>query len=131
FELTPILRFRMKSSTVSQVAFMALEDVKFPVPMSQDQTQAKVKAALNCLGVPTPTHVKCPLPPLSERDRRSVENAVATLKDIDWGEVALRTPPVPMYTSPLPVVGGALLKTGAFQLGPGVGKDLLRSQWDG
>ena len=27
--------------------------------------------------------------------------------------------------------GGALLRTGAFQLGPGVGKDLMHSQWDG
>jgi len=26
---------------LSQVTFMALEDVKFPVPMSQDQTQAR------------------------------------------------------------------------------------------
>src|SRR5205085_7229868 len=92
FALTPILRNRMKASTVSRVVFMTLEDVKFPVPMSQDQTQAKVKAALTCLGVPTPTYVKCPLQPLSERDRRSVENAIAKVKDIDWGEVGLRTP---------------------------------------
>lgn len=131
FELTPVLRYRMKSSTMSQVTFMALEDVKFPVPMSQDQTQAKVKAALNGFGVPTPTYVKCPLQPLTARDRRSVDNALATVNQIDWGEFAEHTPPVSLAASPSPVVGGALLKTGAFQLGRGVGKDLLRSQWDG
>ena len=60
-----------------------------------------------------------------------MQNAVATVNDIDWGEVAQRTPPEPLAASPSAVAGGALLKTGAFQLGPGVAKDLLRSQGDG
>ncbi|MCS6849600.1 MAG: hypothetical protein NZ700_00345 [Gemmataceae bacterium] len=41
----------------------------------------------------------------------------------------------PGATVPLPPTdaptGGMLLKTGAFQLGPAVGRDLLRSQSDG
>lgn len=43
----------------------------------------------------------------------------------------LKVPPAPLRSCPDEIVGGMLLKTGALQLGPGVSRDLLRTQSDG
>lgn len=48
-----------------------------------------------------------------------------------FGGHSTELPPAPLRPVPVEEAGGMLLKTGAFQLGPGVGKDLLRSQGDG
>jgi dihydrodipicolinate synthase/N-acetylneuraminate lyase len=131
YELSPILRTRAKGPGLTRLMFMTAADLKLPVPMSQGQTQAKVKCALNGLGVPTPTAVKCPLPPLTVRDWQAVQGAVRRLSAIVWADVSMRVPPVPRYAEAQPRPGGGLLKTGAFMLGPGVQQDLLRSQGDG
>jgi hypothetical protein len=109
---------------------MTAADLKLPVPMSQGQTQAKVKCALTCFGVPTPTWVKCPLPPLTVRDQGEVQAAMRALNAIDWAEVALRVPPVPLYSAGTPYPGGGFLRPGAFMLGPGATSDMYRSPGD-
>jgi 4-hydroxy-tetrahydrodipicolinate synthase len=131
FCLTPILRSGPTPPAVARLMLMAAADHDLPVPMGHDQPQAKLKAALNCLGVPTPVGVKCPLPPLTPHDEERVKKAVCRLKAIDWTVAALKVPPVPYRQCPTEDEGGSLLKTGAFILGPGVGNDLLRSQGDG
>jgi hypothetical protein len=40
-------------------------------------------------------------------------------------------PPEPLNSTPVKQEGGLLLKTGALQLGPGLGRDALRLQSDG
>jgi 4-hydroxy-tetrahydrodipicolinate synthase len=131
FEMTPILRSRPTPAAVTRVMLMAASDHKLPVPMGKDQPQARLKAALNCMGVPTSTVVKCPLPPLTDKDRKHVEQVVHRLQEIDGCDPALQVPAEPMQLSPPRPGGGMLLKTGAFQLGPDIGRDLLRSQGDG
>jgi dihydrodipicolinate synthase/N-acetylneuraminate lyase len=131
FEMTPILRSRPTPPALTRAMLMSASDHKMPVPMGRDQPQARLKAALTCLGVPTPVLVKCPLPGLTAREQVRVKNTVCRLQKIDWCAVALQAPPVPLHLCPETEEAGMLLKTGAFQLGPNVGRDLLRSQGDG
>lgn len=131
FQITPILRSGPGSPRVSRALLMAAEDHRLPVPMGHDEPQARLKFALNCLGIPTPTMVKCPLPGITPHEKERVRTAVCKLKAIDWCEIAMNAPPVPLHTGPEHEAGGMLLRTGAFQLGPNVGRDLLRSQGDG
>ena len=131
FVVLPILSSRTTPTLVARPLFMAAEDHKLPLPMGNDHPQARLKYALNCLCVPTPPIVKCPLPPLSRKDKRHVDAAVCRIKDIDWSVVGCKVPPVPLRVCPTDDEGGMLLRTGSFQLGPGVGRDLLRSQGDG
>jgi len=52
-------------------------------------------------------------------------------KGIDGTEEGTAATAEPPRVAAKNAAGGALLKTGAFQLGPGVSHDLLRSQGDG
>jgi dihydrodipicolinate synthase/N-acetylneuraminate lyase len=131
FALVPILRDRGTSPALARAVFMAAADHHLPMPLGHDHPEARLKAALNCLGVPTSPRVKCPLPPLTAKDQRRVARAVKEVQAIDWCAVTLQVPPVPLQTGPKKDEGGMLLKTGAFLLGPGVGRDLLRLQSDG
>jgi 4-hydroxy-tetrahydrodipicolinate synthase len=130
FTMAPLLRDRGGSAALTRAMLMTASDHKLPVPMGKDQPQARLKAALNCLGIPTSPVVKCPLPPLTRKDQERVAKTVKRLKAIDWCGVVLQVPPEPLHACHAEEEGGMLLKTGAFQLGPGVGKDLLRSQSD-
>ena len=49
----------------------------------------------------------------------------------DCGHAENQLPPAPVKRSADDKNWGVLLRTGAFQLGPGVGRDALRSQGDG
>jgi 4-hydroxy-tetrahydrodipicolinate synthase len=131
FTLLPILRDRAAPVSISRVAFMAAQDHKVPLPLGHNHPEARLKAALDCLGITTSPQVKPPLPPLTEKDHRRVERAMKDVKAIDWAAVPLQVPPAPLSNSAVKEEGGMLLKTGAFLLGPGVGRDLLRSQSDG
>jgi dihydrodipicolinate synthase/N-acetylneuraminate lyase len=131
FVLTPILKDRPTPPGVARTLLMTAQDHCLAVPMGHDHPQARLKAALNCLGVPTPIGVSCPLPPLTAREQKRVAETVARMQKIDWYNAALQVPPAPLSTEPVGVQGGMLLKTGSFQLGPNVGRDLLRSQGDG
>ncbi|GIW79512.1 MAG: hypothetical protein KatS3mg105_1319 [Gemmatales bacterium] len=131
FELTPILRTQWTSPTLSRIVLMAAQDRKMFVPMTDDQPQAQIKYALNLLGIPTLPLVKAPLPPLTERGAKAVNKAVSRLLTIDWLGVGMGRSRVPALAPAADKDWGGLLRTGALQLGPGVGRDLLRSQGDG
>lgn len=131
FAVLPILRGRSLGTTLTRAVFLAAQDQRVPLPMGGDQPQARLKYALNCLGVPTPTAVKCPLPPLSARDQAAVSKAVGRLKQIDWSDVACPIPPVPLHACPAEDDGGFLLKTGGILLAPNAGRDGVGWQGDG
>ncbi len=82
FEMTPILLARPKPPAAVRLMLTSAEDHRLPVPMGKDQPQARLKDALNYLGVPTPTAVKCPLPPLTEREDRRVRKTVCRLRQL-------------------------------------------------
>jgi 4-hydroxy-tetrahydrodipicolinate synthase len=130
FAVTPILRSRSSPPAMTRLVLMSAEDHHLPVPMGRDEPQARLKYALCCLGVPTSPVVKCPLPQLTEHERRRIERTIARLRAIDWCAARYEAPPVPLHICP-EEEGGMLLRTGSFQLGPNVGRDLLRAQGDG
>jgi dihydrodipicolinate synthase/N-acetylneuraminate lyase len=131
FALTPILRDRPSPQGLSRLVFMSAEDHKIPVPMGHDQPQARLKAALSCLGISTSSAVKCPLPPLSACEYLRVQAAVVQLQKIDWCEAVVQVPAEPLPAEPGKNRSGMLLKTGAIQVGPNVGKSMIRWQGDG
>ncbi len=131
FAVLPILRGRSTSATLTRCVFRAAQDHKVPLPMGGDQPQARLKFALDCLGIPTPTAVKCPLPPLSRHDERVVRRAMRDLKAIDWTEAGSCVPPVPLRTCPAEEDGSFMLKTGGILPMPGTGRDFLGGQGDG
>jgi 4-hydroxy-tetrahydrodipicolinate synthase len=131
FALTPVLRSSPTPPFVARAMLMCSQDHKMAVPIGHDQPQARLKAALTCLGVCTPTLVKCPLPQLTEKDAQRVDKAVYRIKAIDWCEAALNVAPVPLHTCCEEEEEGLLLKTGSLFLGPGAGKDLFRTFGDG
>jgi 4-hydroxy-tetrahydrodipicolinate synthase len=131
FVLLPILRTRPTLPAVEAPLQMAAEDHKVPLPLGDDHPQAQLKAALACLGVPMSAMVKCPLPPLTEREKQRVQAAVTRAQRTDWEAAAYQAPAPPRDTDTEASRGGFLLQTGAIQLGPGVGRNLWRWQWDG
>jgi 4-hydroxy-tetrahydrodipicolinate synthase len=128
----PILKDRSPPVPLARALFMTAQDHCHKLSMGHDHPQARIKAALNCLGVPTSPAVKCPLPPLTKRDDQKVRKAVKAMKAIDWCGVCLQVPPVPLHVCPCEngEDGGMFLQTGALQLGPGVGRDMLRTAGD-
>jgi 4-hydroxy-tetrahydrodipicolinate synthase len=131
FLMSPILKDRPSPPAVTRAFLTAAENHKLPIPVANDRPQARLKAALDQMGIPTSPAVKHPLPPLTPREYERVKSAVARLKGIDWEDVVLRALPATGQTDAAVRGGGTLLQTGAFQLGPDVGRDLLRSQGDG
>jgi 4-hydroxy-tetrahydrodipicolinate synthase len=132
FVILPILKKQSPPVAVARILFMAAQDHKRAVSMGHDHPQARLKAALNCLCVPTSPEAKCPLPPLTPHDLKKVARAVKKLKCIDWEGVCLQVPPVPLNCCPgCEAEGGLILNTGSLQLGPGVGQNVLRLQGDG
>jgi 4-hydroxy-tetrahydrodipicolinate synthase len=130
FTLTPIFRHHETAPVLQRVAYVVSPDSR-QLPSNQQQPQAQMKAALNCMGVSMQALVKLQLPELTHDDLQDVKATVGSVQKIDWCEVELRVPPQPQPVQASSRVGGMLLRTGAFQLGPGVGKDLTRSQGDG
>lgn len=131
YTLTPIYRLKPALPILERVAYVTVQDFKLSTPTGQEEPQAQMKAALTCLGIPTPTWVKTPLPPLTSSEQQCVTSTMTAVKKIDWCEVEMRGVPEPSAPNPASRAGGMLLKTGALQLGPGVGKDLLHTVNDG
>jgi 4-hydroxy-tetrahydrodipicolinate synthase len=133
FVVEPIVSTTPLPVVLARPLEMSAADHTMPLPLTVGQPQARIKAALTCLGVPTPAVVKCPLPPLTGKDLDKVRKAVCRAKAIDWFEVAMQVPPEPLPSGSGLEGGGdhMLLKTGAIMLGPGVQKNLWRWQGDG
>jgi 4-hydroxy-tetrahydrodipicolinate synthase len=119
FVLEPVVSSGRVPVILARPLAMMAADRELPLPMSPNShPQAKIKAALNCLGVATPVPVKCPLPPLSTRDRHKVQKACARIKAIDWCEVVLKVPPVPLSHG-ANVSNNFFFNTAPILLGPG------------
>ncbi len=85
FVLAPVISNSPLPVSLTRFVEMRAADRGVPLPLgARSHPQAKMKAALNCLGVPTPTAVKCPLPPLSGRDERTVARACSRIKSMNW-----------------------------------------------
>jgi dihydrodipicolinate synthase/N-acetylneuraminate lyase len=121
FEMTPILQSRPTPVPMTRALVMSGSDHKMPLPMGKDQPQARLKAALCCMGIPTSTSVKCPLPPLSARDERRVEKTMSKVKSIDWCAACYDMPPIPLsvFTSCERQDSGLLLGREPLMMGPG------------
>jgi dihydrodipicolinate synthase/N-acetylneuraminate lyase len=80
FVLSPVLRGGgLEATARKKVMFTQNHDIR--LPMHDYQPQARLKATLNCLGVPTSSKVSCPLPDLSRNDRLLVEQASEKIRE--------------------------------------------------
>jgi 4-hydroxy-tetrahydrodipicolinate synthase len=81
FVLSPILRGGITTERTARKKVMKSQDWDIRLPMQDTQPQARLKATLNGLCVPTPVKVSCPLPGLTAHDERLVEQAVAKIRE--------------------------------------------------
>jgi 4-hydroxy-tetrahydrodipicolinate synthase len=130
FALVPIVSTRPSPPALARAIGMSAADHDLPLPLRPEHPEAQMKAALNCLGIPTPVTVKHPLPQLSRWQQHKVESAVARIKAIDWEAASFQVAPVPASPSGVERAG-YLLHTGGIQLGQGVGRNWWRWQGDG
>jgi 4-hydroxy-tetrahydrodipicolinate synthase len=130
FEVIPILKERGSPALTRQV-FMCAQDHKIGLPMGRDSSSARIKYALNLMGIKMTPLVKCGAQ-LTERDQRRVQRAVARIHEIDWCYCSMQVPPIPFCRCCCcEAEGGMFLRTGALDLGQGAGKNLTSSQSDG
>jgi dihydrodipicolinate synthase/N-acetylneuraminate lyase len=129
FATVPITSTRPTPPALARFVGMSAADHTMALPLKPECPQAQMKAALGCFGVPMSVEVKCPLPPLTEHERKKVEAAVNKLKAIDWTEPRFAVAPIPSETTT--ERPGYLLHTGAIQLGPWVGRNWWWWQGDG
>jgi dihydrodipicolinate synthase/N-acetylneuraminate lyase len=121
FLMAPILRDRPLPPAILRAGLMTAEDLKLPIDLRDGQPQARLKAALNYLGIPTPTYVRPPLPPLTAREDFRVRLTVKRLQAVNWSGIGSGDAG-PQETEAEP--RGLLLKPGALLLGPGAGEGL-------
>lgn len=130
FELIPILKDRGSAATTRPV-FMMAQDHKMGLPMGKDPASARIKYALNLMGIKMTPLVKCG-PQLTEKDQCRVHKAVCRVNEIDWCYCCMQVPPIPFCRCCCcEAEGGMFLRTGALDLGAGAGKNLTSSQSDG
>jgi 4-hydroxy-tetrahydrodipicolinate synthase len=77
FVLSPVLRGGFTTEGMARKKVMSTQDFNIRLPMQDYEPQARLKATLNGLCVPTPVKVSCPLPGLTKRDERLVELTLA------------------------------------------------------
>jgi 4-hydroxy-tetrahydrodipicolinate synthase len=124
FALTPILSDRLLPPALARMRVMNAQDHHITLPLRNEHPEARIKLALNFLGVPTPIAVRSAQQELTRLEQKRVERAVEHVKSIDWTLTAARPAPVP-HTSQ-EGDGGLLLYTGAIQLGPDLGHNAWR-----
>jgi 4-hydroxy-tetrahydrodipicolinate synthase len=81
FVLAPLLRGGLATEGTARKKVMVSQDLGLTLPLQDSRPQARLKAALDGLGVPTSSRVSCPLPGLSSHDRALVGRAVAKIRD--------------------------------------------------
>lgn len=79
FVLAPLLKGGIISQGGARSFTMFSQDLKLPMKLGADTSQARLKATLNCLGVPMQATVKPCLPALSKWDQHLVNQAVRKL----------------------------------------------------
>jgi dihydrodipicolinate synthase/N-acetylneuraminate lyase len=81
FVLSPVLRGGVTTERTARKKVMMTQDWDIRLPMQDTHPQARLKATLNGLCVPTPVKVSCPLPGLTKHDERLVEQAVTKIHE--------------------------------------------------
>jgi dihydrodipicolinate synthase/N-acetylneuraminate lyase len=81
FVLSPVLRGGIATERTARKKVMLTQDWEIRLPMQDTHPQARLKATLNGLCVPTPVKVSCPLPGLTKRDEHLVEQAVKKINE--------------------------------------------------
>ena len=67
--MAPVLRGGLTTERMARKKVMVSQDLGLALPVQDYEPQARLKAALDGLGVPTSSRVSCPLPGLSRHDR--------------------------------------------------------------
>jgi 4-hydroxy-tetrahydrodipicolinate synthase len=80
FVLAPLLRGGLATEQASRKKVMVTQDLGLRLPLQDHRPQARLKAALDGLGVPTSSRVSCQLPGLSAHDRVVVDRVVAKVR---------------------------------------------------
>ena len=80
FVVAPLLREGPTPVCLARHMIMFTQDRNIPVPVREDTGQARLKAALNELGICMSPAVKCPLPPLDVHDRLKVKLTAARIR---------------------------------------------------
>ncbi len=81
FVLAPLLRGGLTTERTARKKVMVSQDLGLRLPLQDSEPQARLKATLNDLGVPTSTRVSCPLPGLSRHDRALVDRTVTQIRE--------------------------------------------------
>ncbi|HEY1378879.1 MAG TPA: dihydrodipicolinate synthase family protein [Gemmataceae bacterium] len=81
FVLSPVFRGGFTTEQMARKKVMFTQDHDIRLPMQDYEPQARLKATLNCLGVPTSSRVSCPLPGLTPRDERLVRQTAAKVRE--------------------------------------------------
>lgn len=80
FVLAPLLKGGLITENGARQFTMTSQDLKLPQKLGRDESQARLKGALNSLGVSMNTTVKAPLPGLSAWDRHLVKSTVRKIE---------------------------------------------------
>jgi 4-hydroxy-tetrahydrodipicolinate synthase/2-dehydro-3-deoxy-phosphogluconate/2-dehydro-3-deoxy-6-phosphogalactonate aldolase len=83
FETMPLVKDVTAPVFLARAAFLQAIKQGLDVPVGIEPTQARLKAALAARGVPIRPIVRSPLPPLSDRDKRTVEQVMQKIKQIE------------------------------------------------
>ncbi len=84
FVVVPLLQGGFITEPMARCLTMAAQDRKIELPMGEDHPQARLKAALDGLAVPTSPEVKPPLPPLSRQDEHKVNGFLRKANQPGW-----------------------------------------------
>jgi 4-hydroxy-tetrahydrodipicolinate synthase len=76
YELVPVYRRRPTAPELSRAVLMTAFDHQMRLPLRNDPSSVRLKEALNCLGIPTPTFVKPGQDELTACDVRSVRRTM-------------------------------------------------------
>jgi 4-hydroxy-tetrahydrodipicolinate synthase len=88
FVLAPLIRGGLTTEGIARKKVMLTQDLGLRLPVQDSHPQARLKAALDGLGVPTSARVSCPLPGLSAHDRALVDRAVSKIRERHLAGVA-------------------------------------------
>ncbi len=88
FETMPLVKDVTAPVFLARAAFLQAIKQGLDVPVGIEPTQARLKAALAARGVPIRPVVRSPLPPLSDRDKRTVEQVMQKIKQVEPNRAA-------------------------------------------
>lgn len=83
FVVAPVVSTSAACPCLTRCLVMKTQDHHIALPLRSDCPQARMKEALNHLGIRTPTYTRPPLPALSAHDARKVQHALRRAQTLD------------------------------------------------